>query len=76
LSESWYPFTFAVEVGPEFIQAAGRELQTNLGSFFDFGYILNTKTRAYLRYRPSLSFGGSVYPAAGQVFQAGVNYRF
>jgi len=76
LSESWYPFTFAVEVGPEFIQAAGRELQTNLGSFFDFGYILNPKTRAYLRYRPSLSFGGSVYPAAGQVFQAGVNYRF
>jgi len=76
LAETWYPFTFAVEVGPQFIQSAGRELQTNLGSFFDIGYVINKKTRAYLRYRPSLSFGGNAYPAATQVLQAGVNYRF
>jgi hypothetical protein len=76
LSETWYPFTFAVEVGPQFVQLANQELQTNLGSFFDFGYVINKKTRAYLRYRPSLSFGGNAYPAANQVLQAGVNYRF
>ena len=76
LSETWYPFTFAVEVGPQFIQSAGRELQTNLGSFFDLGYVINTKARAYLRYRPSLSFGGNAYPAATQILQAGLNYRF
>lgn len=76
LSETWYPFSFAVEVGPQFVQLAGRELQTNLGSFFDFGYVINKKTRAYLRYRPSLSFGGNAYPAANQILQAGVNYRF
>lgn len=76
LSETYYPFTFAVEVGPQFVQVAGRELQTNLGSFFDFGYLMSSKTRAFVRYRPSLSFGGSQYPAAGQLFQAGVSYRF
>jgi hypothetical protein len=76
LSETWYPFTFALEVGPQFIQLAGRELQTILGSFFDLGYVINDKTRAYLRYRPSLSFGGNAYPAANQSLQAGVNYRF
>lgn len=76
LSETWYPFTFAVEVGPQFIQASARELQTTLGSFFDIGYVLNSKTRAFVRYRPGLSFGGNAYPAATQVFQAGVNYRF
>ncbi len=76
LSETWYPFTFAVEVGPQFIQTARRELQTNLGSFIDVGYVINSKTRAYLRYRPSLSFGGNEYPAANQVMQAGLNYRF
>lgn len=75
-SDTLYPFTFAIEVGPQFIQAAGRDLQTVLGSFFDLGYTLNKKTRAYLRYRPALSFGGNQYPAAGQVLQAGVNYRF
>jgi len=76
LSETYYPFTFAIEVGPQFVQAASRELQTNLGSFFDFGYLMNDKTRAFVRYRPALSFGGSQYPAAGQIFQAGVTYRF
>jgi len=76
LQKTWYPFTFAVEVGPQFIQTANRELQTTLGSFFDFGYVINPKTRAFLRYRPGLSFGGNVYPAATQVLQAGINYRF
>jgi hypothetical protein len=76
LAETWYPFTFAVEVGPQFIQTAGRELQTTLGSFFDFGYLISRKTRAYVRYRPGLSFGGNAYPAASQIFQAGINYRF
>ena len=76
LSETYYPFTFAIEVGPQFVQTASRELQTNLGSFFDFGYLMNDKTRAFVRYRPALSFGGSQYPAAGQIFQAGVTYRF
>ena len=76
LAETWYPFTFAVEVGPQFIQTAGRELQTTLGSFFDFGYLISSKTRAYVRYRPGLSFGGNAYPAASQIFQAGINYRF
>ncbi len=76
LAETWYPFTFAVEVGPQFIQSSGRELQTTLGSFFDFGYVINSKTRAFVRYRPGLSFGGNAYPAATQVLQAGLNYRF
>lgn len=76
LSETYYPFTFAVEVGPQFIQPASRELQTVLGSFFDFGYVVNRKTRAFVRYRPSLSFGGNDVAAASQVFHAGVNYRF
>jgi hypothetical protein len=76
LAETWYPFTFAVEVGPQFIQTAGRELQTTLGSFFDFGYLIGRKTRAFVRYRPGLSFGGNAYPAASQIFQAGINYRF
>ena len=76
LAETWYPFTFAVEVGPQFIQTAGRELQTTLGSFFDFGYLISRKTRAFVRYRPGLSFGGNAYPAASQIFQAGINYRF
>jgi hypothetical protein len=76
LAETWYPFTFAVEVGPQFIQTSGRELQTTLGSFFDVGYVINPKTRAFVRYRPGLSFGGNAYPAATQVFQAGINYRF
>lgn len=76
LSETWYPFTLAAEVGPHFIQKANSALQTNLGSFFDFGYVINSRARAYVRYRPSLSFGGNAYPAAGQIFQAGVNYRF
>jgi len=75
-SDTLYPFTFAIEVGPQFIQAAGRDLQTILGSFFDLGYTFNKKTRAYIRYRPALSFGGNEYPAAGQILQAGVNYRF
>jgi hypothetical protein len=76
LSETYYPFTFAIEVGPQFVQTASRELQANLGSFFDFGYLINDKTRAFVRYRPALSFGGNQYPAAGQIFQAGVTYRF
>lgn len=78
LSETWYPFTFAVEVGPQFIQTVNRELQTTLGSFFDFGYVINPKTRAFVRYRPGLSFsfGGNAYPAATQILQAGLNYRF
>jgi len=76
LAETWYPFTFAVEVGPQFIQTATRELQTTLGSFFDFGYVINPKTRAFLRYRPGLSFGGNAYPAASQIFQADIIYRF
>ena len=76
LSETYYPFTFAIEVGPQFVQIASRELQTNLGTFFDFGYLINAKTRAFVRYRPSLSFGGNQYPAASQIFQAGVTYRF
>ncbi len=76
LSETWYPFTFAVEVGPQFVQTASRELQTNLGGLLDFGYLINSKMRAYVRYRPGLSFGGNVYTAASQILQAGVNYRF
>jgi len=76
LSETWYPFTFAVEVGPQFVQTASRELQTNLGGLLDFGYLINSKMRAYVRYRPGLSCGGNVYPAASQILQAGVNYRF
>lgn len=75
-SETLYPFTFAIEAGPQFIQTARRELQTNLGSLLDLGYVINRKTRAYLRYRPSLSFGGNAYPAATQVLQAGINYSF
>jgi hypothetical protein len=38
--------------------------------------LINDKTRAFVRYRPALSFGGNQYPAAGQIFQAGVTYRF
>ncbi len=76
LSETWYPFTFAVEIGPQFVQTASRELQTNLSGLLDFGYLINSKMRAYVRYRPGLSFGGNVYPAASQILQAGVNYRF
>jgi hypothetical protein len=75
LSETWYPFTFAVEVGPQFVQTRNRNLQTILGSFIDIGYVINNRTRAYVRYRPGLSFGGSGYPAANQLFIAGVNYR-
>ena len=75
LSETWYPFTFAVEVGPQFVQTRNRDLQTILGSFIDVGYVINKRTRAYLRYRPGLSFGGSDYPAANQLFIAGLNYR-
>jgi len=76
LSETWYPFTFAVEIGPQFIQGFKRELQTTLGSFFDFGYVINARTRAFARYRPAISFGGNAYPAATQAFQAGVSYSF
>jgi len=76
LSETWYPFTFAFEIGPQFIQGFKRELQTTLGSFFDFGYVINARTRAFARYRPAISFGGNAYPAATQAFQAGVSYNF
>ena len=76
LSETYSPFTFAIEVGPQFVQTASRELQTNLGSFFDLGYLMSAKIRAFVRYRPALSFGGNQYPAADQIFQAGVTYRF
>ncbi|MBM5800714.1 MAG: hypothetical protein FJ077_07735 [Cyanobacteria bacterium K_DeepCast_35m_m2_023] len=76
LSETYYPFTFAIEIVPQFVQTASRELQTNLGSFFDLGYLMSAKTRAFVRYRPAVSFGGNQYPAAGQIFQAGVAYRF
>lgn len=75
LSETWYPFTFAVEVGPQFVQTRNRDLQTILGSFIDVGYVINNRTRAYVRYRPGVSFGGSDYPAANQLFLAGLNYR-
>jgi hypothetical protein len=75
LSETWYPFTFAIEVGPQFVQTRNHDLQTILGSFIDIGYVFNDRMRAYARYRPGLSFGGSHYPAAKQLFVAGVNYR-
>lgn len=67
LPETWYPFTFAVEVGPQFIQTAAMKLQTTLGSFFDVGYVMNPKTRTFVPCRPGLSFGGSAYPAASQI---------
>ena len=76
LAETWYPFTFAVEVGPQFIQAAGSELQAKLGNFFDFGYLISRKTRAYVLYRPGLSFGVNAYLTASQIVRSGINYRF
>jgi hypothetical protein len=76
LSETFYPFTFAIEFGPQFVQTRNRNLQTILGSFFDVGHAINGRTRAYVRYRPALSFGGSDYPAANQLLVAGVNHRF
>lgn len=60
-------------MGPQFVQTRNRELQTILGSFIDVGFSINKRTRAYLRYRPGLSFGGSDYPAANQLFIAGLN---
>jgi len=75
-AENHYPFSMAIEVGPEFIQASGRDLQTIIGSFFDLGYYFTPKIRAYLRYRPALSFGGSDYPAAPQLGAAGIAVRF
>lgn len=75
-SDTYYPFTFAIEGGPVFLQPVGKEMQTILGSFLELGYIINTKTRAYLRYRPALSFGGSQWPAAPQGYSVGINMRF
>ena len=69
LPETWHPFTFAVEVGPQFIQTANRKLQNTLGSFFDFGYVINPKIRAFVRYRPGFYFGGNAYPAAPRFFR-------
>lgn len=75
-SDTYYPFTFAIEAGPQFLQPSGAELQTILGSFFELGYVINTRTRAYLQYRPAISFGGSQVPAATQSFTAGLSVRF
>ena len=75
-AENRYPLSFAIEAGPQFVQTANRELQTNLGTLFDIGYNITPKAKAYLRYRPALSFGGNSQPAALQLLQAGVNYRF
>lgn len=75
-AENRYPFSFTIEAGPQFVQTVNRELQTNLGTLFDIGYNITPKAKAYLRYRPALSFGGNSQPAALQLLQAGVNYRF
>ena len=76
LSETYYSFTLAIEVGPQFLQVTSRELQACLGSLFTFVYLMNAKARAFVRYRLALSFGVNQYPDTGQIFQSGVTYRF
>jgi len=75
-SDTYYPFTFAIEVGPQFIQSSDREVQTLLGGFLELGYVINTRTRAYLQYRPAISFGSSNSPATRQSAAAGLSVRF
>ena len=75
-SDTYYPFTFAIEAGPQFIQSADKEVQALLGGFLELGYVINTKTRAYLQYRPAISISGSNFPAAKQSATAGLSVRF
>ena len=75
-SDTYYPFTFAIEVGPQFVQSSDKEAQTLLGGFLELGYVINTKTRAYLQYRPAISFGGSNFPTANHSASAGLSVRF
>lgn len=78
-SESWYPFIFAVETGPQLVQTYPRETITPLrvywGATFNVKYIISKKSEMFLEYRPSTSFGNQ-NGGATQLLRTGIGYKF
>lgn len=78
-AESWSPFSFAVEAGPQLVQTYPRgrptPLRTYLGATINVKYFLSRRTEMFLEYRPSTSFGNQ-YGGANQLLRGGIGFKF
>lgn len=78
-AETWHPFSFAIETGPQLVQTypGGQTtpLRTYWGATFNISYILSPKSKMFLEYRPSTSFRNQ-NGGATQLLRAGVGYKF
>jgi hypothetical protein len=78
-AETWYPFSFAIETGPQLVQTypggQSTPLRTYWGATFNVTYILSAKSQMFLEYRPSTSFRNQS-GGATQLLRAGVGYKF
>jgi hypothetical protein len=79
-SESWYPFLFSIETGPQLAQTLITRtgdytpLRTNLGASFNVRYLIGKKSQAFIEYRPATSFGNQY--GSNQLLRAGIGTKF
>lgn len=78
-AESWYPFQFAIEAGPQLIQRYSQgdagPLSVNLGATLNVQYIIGKKSQLFLEYNPSIAFSSSNGPTVHTI-RTGVGFKF